>query len=1291
MTPVRAAKIARSIGQLHKALEPTDLFLERAGDIVRHCAPAHLRGLVPAIRGAMLLSPPPPPGAAELADACELFVRDHPRWSALLALPYATRDPLARFLAIDDRRLPLAARGLLAERLRFLRAEPRGAGDPTLSGYSLGVAAQYLATDGHAVELLEIGDYAGACDAVGFTGLRRSTAHAYRAALRQAFDLGTQQRLPADAGATGHSSSPGSRRDCRALLEALLAADASPGAHSSKKGGGAGAPGQPWGLTTLAAMRIPRGVRACPPHVVASVTTAVRATDAPRPVRELLAEVLLATYLTGWPPAVFEAIGEGKVAMDPVHGHGDTRQFALPTRGRSARAARQAPCGSSPGKVAPESRHRKGHGPGSSRPSSPPAWLRCGHDPRGRQSGRAPSCLAPRPARGGLVPGAPIVDLKSPGPGHHRLGPRVSTSVLLRRIYTRGRSAQPPGGNVRTGEPDLEEQATPWIRTPASGMNCGREARERAGSPRVPAEQVLADCLDGLRDAACSATSNTADGWNVWVAGAAYATAVGTGLRPQELVRVRAQDVSLRFGTVTVSAPKVGAPRLVPLGPALLAWLDPLVDALSRTRQYQTPCLCLWQDDRLVLPTPVGLQALARRILGPGATVPALGQLRHEHLTWREHTAHDAEGTVGDPEADRWRSALCGHGQTGGWSVYLPQRFARAHRQLCAEQQQWLQPPPPLLTGPFEPPRLTIPIDDAGDRPIPQARSAKDWVLAGVRSDSFPLDYMGPARTAIWDAASQLCEGSDRAAVLAGLAAVEMVGFGDLLCSDWLPRLQRLQWPDWQPNAKGVWLRFGEHSGPPPLRVWGTSTVRMIGEALHQLGEPSPFGSLDQAHVRQLLQIGAGLRGSNPMQSLQQANVVLHLVSHANDEIGYLAGRVERLVIADTAPPTRHRRLVLDHGLGKLRSRLQHFDGRVTQEAFDRLVKESCPSLDYTSSALQPVGGRIVASLRLIYRNRRRSGSQRLRSRSPHTLLARLTDLCLIATAQEASDHGEDPENWGPSPTGSTRRRAAAALWEAYHRRAKLPFTAGLSQGTGRRARVAPLATWAQIDSAIRSAPLGERPALALYAALATRLRAAELSRVQVKDIVVNDQDSISVWVTHSKGGRSRWTVVDGIAPHVNWVSGAASLVSDLAADDLVFGSLVSGEVNPRRLAAQVQRRFLRAGCQWHAHMMRTLWSTTADRSGIDRATISIGLAHVLVRTVTTNYVALDETGLLSAAAQLSALTAANVVSVAHVAAIRGVGRRQAERDHARLMTDLTWSDSAALTPQEPGELLHLR
>ena len=319
MIPPRAAKVAQDIRHLHRVLEPTELSLEQVEHIVMYCAPAHLRGLVPAIRGALQLAPPPPSGALQLADACEEFVQDHPRWSGLLALPHATRDPLARFLARDDGRLPLAARGLLAERLRSLRIEPRGDRDPTLSGYSLGVAAQYLAADGHAVELLEAGDYPAACEAIGFEGLKRSTAQAYRAALRQTFELGVHQRVAVDTGTPGHPSSSGGKRDRRALLEALLAAEASPGAPNSAKGGGARAPGQPGGLTALAAMRIPRGVRPCPPQSVASVISAVRATDVPRPVRELLAEVLLATYLTGWPPAVFDAISEGRVAMDPIH------------------------------------------------------------------------------------------------------------------------------------------------------------------------------------------------------------------------------------------------------------------------------------------------------------------------------------------------------------------------------------------------------------------------------------------------------------------------------------------------------------------------------------------------------------------------------------------------------------------------------------------------------------------------------------------------------------------------------------------------------------------------------------------------------------------------------------------------------------------------------------------------------------------------------------------------------------------------------------------------------------
>lgn len=89
----------------------------------------------------------------------------------------------------------------------------------------------------------------------------------------------------------------------------------------------------------------------------------------------------------------------------------------------------------------------------------------------------------------------------------------------------------------------------------------------------------------------------------------------------------------------------------------------------------------------------------------------------------------------------------------------------------------------------------------------------------------------------------------------------------------------------------------------------------------------------------------------------------------------------------------------------------------------------------------------------------------------------------------------------------------------------------------------------------------------------------------------------------------------------------------------MVFRRLVPSEVTSMRLAGQVQRRLTGTRCQWHPHMMRTPWATTSDRSGVDHAAISIGLAQVQVWTATTHYVALDEDDHRSAAPDSKATT----------------------------------------------------
>jgi len=788
------------------------------------------------------------------------------------------------------------------------------------------------------------------------------------------------------------------------------------------------------------------------------------------------------------------------------------------------------------------------------------------------------------------------------------------------------------------------------------------------GSVRVPEEAALQAWLGRLGATAAEAVGGGPQGWNAWAAGAAYAVSAGTGIRTQELVKVQARDVSIKFGCLIIWAPKAGAPRVVPLGRVLLSWLDPLVDALRRTGQDEALCFSIWRDQSLTPPTPRALNSLARALVGPNLPPLALGQLRHWYISRVEAEAWEREGEPGDFEMDRWRSALVGHGQSGGWSIHLPQRFARAHKDLVARQDNWFEPAPQLGSLPFVPPQFASdPLQPRAGEPA-QARSARDWVLSGLNRNSPSLDLMSEIRPCLWKKASDLGVGTARLRTMAALAAIELVAFGDILFPDWYDRLRALEWSQWRPGQEGVGLRFGAGDGPPPLLVWGGPTVQMLGESLRRQGEPRPFASLDPAVVRDLLRRSTDFPGPDPMGQLQRANTLLHLFTHATDEIGYLEGRLPRTVsLGELRSPTSRRR-VPDYGLGGLRQRLQGWGRRVSPVEFGRLCREFAgPGTDPEAK----VKKKILGSMRLVYQERDKS--RKRRSRSPHTLLGYLTDLCLIAAADSAGDDSAAAGNaaiWGPSPTGGARRRAAERVWREYHGSANLPVAEGSTAVTGPAARsVLPL-TWDELDQGLAETPHDVRPTLALYICMATHVRSAELPRVLSQDIVSRDPTHLCVWVTWAKGGRSRWA---NITVPSNLQELVAQALSNFQAGEPaappVVASLVSGDLSARKLTTAVQRRLARAGCAFHPHAMRTLWATTADREGMDRSQISAELAHVLVETTTTHYVVLDDDRLRASGADLTAATDwVTALSIANLMWARGISRRQAERDHAILV-----------------------
>ncbi|MGH7643864.1 MAG: hypothetical protein ACRENX_12795 [Candidatus Dormibacteria bacterium] len=148
--------------------------------------------------------------------------------------------------------------------MRELRDGDDGQDPPKVTGYTVGVAAQHLAADAHAVACLKTGDYAQACSLVQFRGLKPSTAEASRSAFRHALGVEGARRTPSARRAGEEALSPASGRGTRSLLQVLLTESESRGGPGAESPQAVAAPARHQGLTTLAAMRIPRGLRPCP-------------------------------------------------------------------------------------------------------------------------------------------------------------------------------------------------------------------------------------------------------------------------------------------------------------------------------------------------------------------------------------------------------------------------------------------------------------------------------------------------------------------------------------------------------------------------------------------------------------------------------------------------------------------------------------------------------------------------------------------------------------------------------------------------------------------------------------------------------------------------------------------------------------------------------------------------------------------------------------------------------------------------------------------------------------------
>ncbi|MHB1525561.1 MAG: tyrosine-type recombinase/integrase [Candidatus Dormibacteria bacterium] len=805
------------------------------------------------------------------------------------------------------------------------------------------------------------------------------------------------------------------------------------------------------------------------------------------------------------------------------------------------------------------------------------------------------------------------------------------------------------------------------------------------GSSRVPTTQAIADAMQALLALEAQAT-DAAAAWNCRLTIACALLAQGTGLRPVELARVRAADISLDFGVLVVTWPKAQAPRVVPLGPTLVAWLAPLVRGLRRTGPADTRLLQWWTATGMNSCTVSHMEAWAVGAIAPTRWVPLdaialpgwvpLGDLRHWNITHRGRADRAGPYPGGPLNAERGRSASRGHGQTGGWDPALPCRFRDEQTMTSGLQELWIPPATPPAWH-FEPP----PVGGASPQRAPRAAAAgrrrpPPWVLAGLTDTAIPLDELRQAHARLWEF-GWVREGAwSRAEALAIALAFELLAFGDVLVPDGLAALQGVTGEDWETTANGVrlWVRRPGHRGALPIMLGPGTTI--LWQELRQIQPPTPFGTVNPGA---LAAVGGHLLarpGPVPVEHWRQANRVAHLLSHTNEQVGVLQGQIDHTIARAGGRPARPvpRPLPLPD-LAPLAHALRTERPPLSRVAFVALAAATVPDWGPEDEGRHSPEHLVLASVLTSYARRRR------RSRaaySRHTLRSRIRVIAeLVATYWPDPT---SPPTTGPTPlfTGPDRAAQQQGLQLLTRTCARLklpPPCAGRSvsrQPYGRhqeirwRAGVCLENVWSQVEQA----PAEHRPWLALYAIGSQLVRETELWRLYVRDLTISSRGSCRFWVVRGKGGRTgtRWVRIPEALR-----AAISEVVVQLRRRDpaeRLFAPLGGDRISSEGLAGRVGRRVAPPGTGWRPHAMRAAFATAEDRAGTDRAEIAHRFGHARVNTVTEHYVDLDLVALHASAMALSQLFS-TPVSIAGLAWVRSLSRRQAERVHAQVQGDL--------------------